>query len=166
MNSSSSNDSKTSSSSDDAMNCSMDKFDSILHSLKKMAKRSCLSQKHGACLLQGNKIYSLGVNKYFRLNLPDHEEIPITIHAEVDALSNIHSKYIKGMDILIIRVNKSLKLINSRPCNSCIDKLQQRGIRKAYYSTNEGKIVYEYVDSMPRVHESSGIRNRRTSPQN
>lgn len=129
--------------------------------LKKMAMRSCLAQKHGACLLQGNKIFSFGVNKYFRVNLTDDKEIPISIHAEVDALSCIHSKFVKGMDILIIRVNKSQKLIYSRPCNSCIEKLRQKGIRKAYYSTRDGNIVYEFVDTMPKTFESSSVRNRR-----
>lgn len=145
------------------MNCQIDRFGDFLFPLKKMAMRSCLQQKHAACLFKGNKVYAFGLNKYFHLSLPNDEAIPITIHAEMDVLANVHSKYAKGMDILIIRVNKSLKLLNSRPCNSCIKKMQQKGIRKAYYSTQDGRILCEYVDDMPKIHESSGTRNRKAT---
>lgn len=148
------------------MECPIERFGSILPLLQKMTTRSCLQQKHGACLFRGNKAYSFGINKYFQLRLPNNDKtIPITIHAEMDVLANVHSKYIKGMDILIIRVNKSSKLIFSRPCTSCIKKMQQKGIRKAYYSTSDGKIVYEFVDDMPKLHESSGTRNRQLHDQ-
>lgn len=143
------------------MNCSSDRFHEILPPLKKMAMRSCLQQKHSACIFRGNKTYAFGVNKYFHLSLPDAKSIPITIHAEMDVLSNVHSRYLKGTDILIIRVNKSKKLIYSRPCGSCVKKMKQKGIRKAYYSTEDGEIVYEYVQDMIMLHESSGTRSRR-----
>jgi deoxycytidylate deaminase len=138
------------------------KFENMLQTLERMAFHSCLSQKHAACLFTGNKIYSFGVNKYYNLKpLHNKKQVPLTIHAELDALSNIHSKYSKGLDILIIRIGKSKKLMNSRPCNRCIDKMVQKGIRKAYYSNNYGNIVYEFVDDMPKLHESSGYRSRR-----
>jgi deoxycytidylate deaminase len=148
------------------MQCSMDKFGDMLDSLKRMAMRSCLQQKHGACLFRGTKVYAYGLNKYFHVNLPDEQTIPITVHAEIDVLSNVHSKHVKGMDILIIRVNKAQKLVYSRPCNACVKKMQQKGVRKAYYSTKDGEITYEFVDVMPKIHDSSGTRNRGTCQHN
>ena len=141
----------------------MDKrFEHILEPLKRMALRSCLSQRHGACLFRGNQVYAFGVNKYFRMNVPDYKKmIPVTIHAEMDAVFGVQTKYTKGMDILTIRVNGHGKMGNSRPCNACIDKLRQKGIRRAYYSNHQGEIVFEYVDRMQKLHDSSANRNRK-----
>lgn len=133
----------------------------MLEPLKRMALRSCLSQRHAACLFRGNQVYAYGVNKYFQMNVPDYKKmVPITIHAEMDALFSVGTKYTKHMDILIIRVNRQLTLKNSRPCNVCIDKLRQKKIRRAYYTNDKGDVVYEYVDRMPKLHESSANRYR------
>jgi len=141
------------------MNCSSDKFAKAVERLMKAATQSTLNQKHGACLVYGEQILSIGVNKRFNIRLNDHV-LPLTIHAELDALSNIYPKKMKGLDVLVIRVNKAKQLLYSRPCNSCIDKLSQKGIRKAYYSDIDGNIVYEFVDNMPKLHDSAGTRMR------
>jgi deoxycytidylate deaminase len=106
--------------------------------------------------MKGNKIYSVGFNKYTKEIMYGNEYVKVTIHAEIDALFNYYPKNAKGMDMLIIRIGRSLDLRNSRPCNSCIDKMNQKGIRKVYYSNDNGDIVYEFIDSMPRIHISSG----------
>ena len=139
---------------------STDKFSNILPMLKKMALNSPLANKHAACLFRGDELFSFGVNKYFNVKI-QNKNILLGIHAEVDALSNLNAKMLNGMDILIIRCNKNQKLQSSRPCNACIKKLQQKGIRKAYYSTSDEKIVCELVDEMPKVHDSSGVRARK-----
>lgn len=146
------------------MICVTDKFVNIVERLSKVALQSALNQKHGACLVYGDQILSTGVNKRFTVRLNDNV-LPLTIHAEVDALSNLHPKYLKGLDILVIRVNKSGQLVYSRPCNSCIDKLSRKGIRKAYYSDINGDIVYEFVDNMPKFHDSAGTRMRQRFQQ-
>ncbi|NBP02836.1 MAG: hypothetical protein EBU90_22515 [Proteobacteria bacterium] len=141
------------------MNCSSDKFANAVERLRKAAMQSALNQKHSACLVYGEQILSIGVNKRFNIRFNNHV-LPLTIHAEVDALSNIHPKNLKGLDVLVIRVNKAKQLVYSRPCNSCIDKLSKKGIRKAYYSDIDGNIVYEFVDNMPKLHDSAGTRMR------
>lgn len=133
--------------------CLYERFAQHIEILKKLASKSPVNHKHGACLIKGGKIQAIGVNKYFQIKT-HNQSIRIGIHAEIDALSAV--KYTKGMDILVIRVSKSQGLQNSRPCNSCIEKLQQRGIRKAFYSTSAGDIFSEYVDDMPKIHASSG----------
>jgi deoxycytidylate deaminase len=137
------------------MPCSQDKFTDIVELLTRIAQNSNLVHKHSACLLWGDKVYAVGVNKYFGVKA-DGKPIKISIHAEEDAIINCNSKLSKGMDILVIRIGKSNKLRYSRPCNSCIDKLDKKGIRKAYYSDLNGNIVYEFIDNMPKQHNSSG----------
>jgi deoxycytidylate deaminase len=132
---------------------SQQKFVDAIEMLKKHASTSLLLHKHSACLIKNGKVFSIGVNKYYDRNIIRGSG-RLSVHAEVNALMSANLKQTKGFDILIIRVNKSLNLINSRPCNSCIEKMQQKGIRKAYYSDCEGNIVCEYIDVMPKTHES------------
>lgn len=92
-------------------------------------------------LLNGKKIVSSGrnkpgvTNKYFKhkWNLRD-------THAEVDAL--IKSNRESADSILVVRVHKSGRLMNSFPCLSCQAILKHFGIRKVYYSDKKGKISF------------------------
>jgi deoxycytidylate deaminase len=140
--------------------CDPSKFEEHIHLLRKIATFSSLTHKHSACLIKGGKVYTFGYNRYIKRDRVNDKYIKYTIHAEIDALCKL--KLTKGMDILIIRLGnpKTNKLRNSRPCNSCIDKLIQRGIRKVYYSDENGDIVYEFLESMEKLHVSSGNCHR------
>lgn len=138
-----------------AVPCSSHKLSSAIDVLKKNAQNSPLTYKHSACLLKNGKIFAIGFNKYYGIKL-NNEKINLSIHAEMNVLLSKNYKILKGMDILIIRVGNSNKLQNSRPCNTCIDKMKKKGIRKAYYSNSDGDIVYEFIDNMPKLHQSSG----------
>ena len=142
------------------IHCSGNKLQEPLETLKRITKNSNVSYRHGACLIKGDKIISFGVNKYFSKIYYKTQDRKFTIHAEIDAILKLDSKELKGTDILIIRVSNCDNLCNSRPCNSCIDKLKKKGIRKAYYSNSDGKIVYEFVDTMPKLHTSSAVKYR------
>jgi deoxycytidylate deaminase len=133
------------------------KLENAIDILKKNALNSALYYKHSACLLKKDKILTIGKNRYFKNILVDNENIKLSIHAEIDVLYKHHNKNLKGLDILIIRIGeKSYNLRNSRPCNSCIQKLKEKGIRKVYYSNDKGEIVYEFIENMPKIHDSSG----------
>lgn len=106
--------------------------------------------------MNGEKIYSVGFNRYIKEDTIQDKKIKYTIHAEIDALHKFDFKTLKGVDILIIRIGKTMKLKNSRPCNNCIDKLLRKGIRKVYYSDENGNIVEEFIDMMKKQHISSG----------
>jgi deoxycytidylate deaminase len=139
------------------------KLDNCIEKLVKLASNSPIQYKHGACLLKGNKTYSFGFNRYIKEIFLNNQMVKFTVHAELDALYKLGNKNIKGMDILIIRIGKmNNNLKNSRPCNNCIEKMAQRGIRKVYLVITMGKIVCDFIDSMSRIHNSSGfnIRNK------
>ena len=139
------------------------KLDNCIEKLVKLASNSPIQYKHGACLLKGNKSYSFGFNRYIKEIFLNKQMVKFTVHAELDALYRFGNKNVKGMDILIIRIGKmNNNLKNSRPCNNCIEKMAQRGIRKVYYSNHNGEIVCDFIDSMSRIHNSSGfnIRNK------
>lgn len=136
----------------------LSEFHDHIKILSKLASKSSVSHKHAACLINGNKkLITIGLNKHIKIK---NENVLISIHAEQDCLANCNPKFYKGLDILVIRVGPSNKLLNSRPCNSCITKLQEKGIRKVYYSNSDGNIVCELVDSMKKIHICAGKKFR------
>jgi deoxycytidylate deaminase len=135
----------------------MTRVDDVIEKLIIKAQTSNLNNKHSACLIKNKYVYSFGVNKCVKeVKIGSHTGF-LTIHAEVDAICNLNKKSpLEGLDIIIIRINKSNVLRNSRPCNACIEKLRKKGIRRAYYSDENGAIICEEINEMPMLHESSG----------
>lgn len=141
--------------------CAVHKLHDVIETLKKKALNSDLQYKHSAGLIHKNKMVSTGFNKYItfssKINIINFKT---SIHAEIDAILQTDIKFIRGLDIIIIRIkelaNGKIILKNSRPCNSCIDKMRNYGIRKVYYSNDTGDIVYEFLENMPKLHTSSG----------
>ena len=78
--------------------------------------------------------------------------IKIKMHAEIDALNNLHYLIhsgkmkkinIKKMDLIVIRVTKTGKLGESAPCYHCTNELNKNSkikINNLYYSKNDGTI--------------------------
>lgn len=61
--------------------------------------------------------------------------------------------------MIVIRVNNSGKLMNSKPCDSCIYYLKLYGIKNIYYSDCSGEIIKEKINRIESDHESIGHRN-------
>ena len=129
----------------------IEKFANIIDILTKRASKSFMCHKHGACIIKNGKIYSCGVNKNVQVSSNKHQW---SIHAEMDAIMNTNPKTIKGMDIFVIRVcGKDKILRNSRPCNSCITKLKEKGISRVFYSsTCSSYIICENLTCMEYLH--------------
>ena len=60
-------------------------------------------------------------------------------------------------DLLVVRVNPSGQLINSKPCCMCIYIMKLYGINKVYYSTGNGAIKCERVRDIEETHYSKGL---------
>lgn len=67
-----------------------------------------------------------------------------------------HKKKRKRYSILVIRLSKTGGLVNSRPCENCIQIMKTLGIEKIYYSDGEGNIIVEKVKYMSPGYVSSG----------
>lgn len=135
------------------------KFEEPIKLLKKIAIESIVYYKHAAALIAGDTIYSSGTNKFVKEIKINDQIYYRTMHAEITVFEKLPKKKFRGMDILVIRINKNLALRNSRPCNHCIDKLSKMGIRKVYYSNESGNIVWEFVEQMEKNHISSGTKH-------
>ena len=140
------------------------KFLECITLLKKIAANSDISYKHAAALIDNDSIYSSGINKFVKtIHIKSKESNEIqthfkTIHAEISVFSKMPKRSAKGLDILVIRINKNFALKNSRPCNNCIDKLKKIGIRKVFYSNEDGNIVGEFINDMEKLHISAGSK--------
>ena len=125
----------------------------LINKLKNESVNStCKKHKHSAAIFDKNNIFSIGFNHYINGDL-------MTLHAEIHAISRLPRDLIYGKWIMVIRVNTKSELKNSRPCNECIDKLKKKGIKKVFYSNDDGKIIIEIVNDMKYIHTS--YRNRK-----
>lgn len=127
------------------------KYINTIDILKKKALMSSFRHQHAAALMDGDKEVCISYNKrQSELN---------TIHAEMDVVfSGKKLDSIRKMDVIVIRT-KNNNLLNSRPCNNCIDKMVQIGINKVFYSNEYGEIMCEYVKNMEKIHFCSRDRN-------
>lgn len=92
--------------------------------------------KHGAVVVRGGSVLSVGVNKWRNRDLPatppDVYNPDITVHAEIDALSRITDP--RGVIVYVARVNRSGEEKYSRPCQRCEKELINLGVKRVVYT--------------------------------
>jgi deoxycytidylate deaminase len=143
------------------------KHANLIDTLKRLSLQSDIACRHGAALFKGKKVFAVGYNKSIKqIAMTNNKIYKITLHAEESALLKARQQYdMRGeANIIIIRskvrTNGQVDLLNSRPCDNCINKMMKSGIRKVYYSDKDGNIVFEYLDEMECNHISAGNRVR------
>ena len=101
--------------------------------------------RHGCAILNGKKLLSKGHNHVRR------HVGTLSIHAELDALWKIYdSDLYDNKRAVVVRVNGSGRLANSRPCSICMNALRQHGVHTVVYSTVHGGFQMERIcDSTP-----------------
>jgi hypothetical protein len=65
----------------------------------------------------------------------------------------------KKLDLIVIRVDKTGKICNSRPCFNCLDMMKAVNIRRVHYTTDDGVIITEQVKDMISIQASSVTRH-------
>jgi deoxycytidylate deaminase len=108
---------------------------SYLNLAKNLAMSSKCRMKHGAVVVSGGSIISLGINsmKNNPAFISEEHVFDASIHAEVDALRKIKNS-VKGGTIYVARVNRQGKPMISRPCDRCYDVIVEMGIGKIVYT--------------------------------
>ena len=97
--------------------------------------------------------------------------IPISTHAEIDALKKIKAIYsrdrrILKLNLLIIRITKTGKIGCAKPCFHCMKQLCAAtfvNIKKVYYSDQAGEIICEKFSALAESKDhyiSSGYKYR------
>jgi deoxycytidylate deaminase len=131
----------------------------ILNNLKKTALKSPVKSRHSALLIKKNMILKPFYNKFTRcVILDDEKKFYFTIHAEIQAMQFF--KNVSGFDLVVIRLSRDgTHFTNSRPCNDCILKMRQLGIRKVFYSNENSEIICKNVNEMDLIHVCSAVKN-------
>ncbi len=67
-----------------------------------------------------------------------------TLHAEASALLFYkHPEHFKGASLLVYRETKNGKLANARPCHMCTKLIKLYGLKRVYYTNDQGIHHYE-----------------------
>jgi dCMP deaminase len=110
------------------------------------AKKGDHKQKVGCIIFDKKKIVSYGHNtsqRSARKLHPKFQRYPFSVHAEVDAILKAKTD-LKGMSILVIRVNRRNEFRTAKPCKNCLKYLYHVGIKKIFYSINN----YPYIEQL------------------
>ena len=108
------------------------------------AEKSIYTHRMGAVIFgKRGIVVSIGRNYAQRSAKHLHPKFykwPNSIHAEMDAIIRARTD-LKGMNILIVRVNKGGELRLAKPCRFCQVYLNFVGIKNCYFSDARGEIV-------------------------
>jgi deoxycytidylate deaminase len=99
----------------------------------------------GAVLFKGGSVVNVGFNDYrysskFRKYYQKKGRRP-TLHAEQSAILGVPLDTLSRSSLLVVRVRSNGELGLARPCESCIKMLAAVGVKRIFYSTNDGEIV-------------------------
>lgn len=123
------------------------KQQAYLNRAAKLAQASQVRQRHGAIVVKGGSVLSLGVNSYtndpnmFPIDYLNSEKIPhsargklISVHAEVAAMRRVSPQQLKGAIVYVARVSKTGLTGNSAPCSHCTQQLLAAGVKKVIFT--------------------------------
>lgn len=84
----------------------------------------------------------------YRYNVNGNHYYPSKMHAEMELISKIRYLDINfsEVEIYVYRETKSGQKAMARPCAACTKALKDLGIKKVFYTTNEGYCEERYED--------------------
>jgi deoxycytidylate deaminase len=118
-------------------------LDRIVEFAIEEALKSEYKIKLGCVIFNKNKIVSKGHNykqKSTRSITKKFLKWEFSLHAEVDAIIKSRTE-LKGMSLLVVRINNNKKLMYAKPCKHCQEYIQFVGVKKIYYSSKDGGII-------------------------
>ena len=78
-----------------------------------------MANKHGAVLVVGGKVLSVGVNTARNDVAPHIEHIHVSDHAEANAIRGIPLEALSKTTLYVVRINAQGKPMYSMPCIYC-----------------------------------------------
>ena len=82
--------------------------------------------RHGAVLVKGGSVINASCNK-------DN-------FSELGCILGISRGVTSGADVYVCRVNKQEQFRSSKPCKMCHDILKHVGVKRVYYTTDNGNV--------------------------
>ena len=114
---------------------------------KKVAENSAeTGYRPGAILVRGNSVLNASCNKnaYSRFGerFRRRDKGDATHHAELGCILGLDRSVTRGADVYVVRVGRSGNLLLSKPCDMCEAALRHVGVRRVYYSLNDGNFEF------------------------
>jgi len=100
---------------------------------------------HMAFLIRRGKIVHIGTNsckshpETLRYNYKDHQKVGI--HAELSACMKSGKENLRDFKMVVLRVDRTGKLNNSKPCCGCQSVIKQFNVGEVWCSNSAGEIV-------------------------
>lgn len=110
-----------------------------------MAKKSVSKFRLGAVLARKNRVISTGFNAMHKTHTimqkynVDKSWAP-GLHAEVHACIGVPAADLFGSDLYVARILKNGEVAMAKPCVICQKFLNDVGIRRVYYTNQQGKV--------------------------
>lgn len=113
----------------------------------KTCLKAAATSTHKRCLVAAvifdkSRVVSIGVNEK-RYNRKLHRMFwkwEGSIHAEQSAILNAR-RDVKGLNMLVIRLNNHGELRYAKPCPFCISYINYVGLKNVFYSDGTGQIL-------------------------
>ena len=100
--------------------------------------------RHGAVLVKGGSVINASCNKDNFSSFGTRFRGPNighgTHHAELGCILGISRGVTSGADVYVCRVNKQEQFRSSKPCKMCHDILKHVGVKRVYYTTDNGNV--------------------------
>ena len=100
--------------------------------------------RHGAVLVKGNSVRSVSCNKHrhcsFGARFRKEGYGEATLHAELGAILGMDRSTTQGSDVYVARINREGEARISKPCPMCEAAMRHVGVRRVYYTNEDGKI--------------------------
>lgn len=106
------------------------------------ATKSTHRHRLGAVVFKRKHIISKAHNRSYRYCSrldPKFTSFRTSLHAEVGSILAA-KRDLKNTSLLVVRINPQGLLKLAKPCQKCLTFIQYVGIKKVYYSTEEGTI--------------------------
>ena len=94
----------------------------------------------GAALFSGNRILSLGANRWHTHPASDNQHFNRTLHAEnVALLRRQHYDVIGNLTLYVARQRADGSMGCSKPCDNCLELARVAGVKRIRYFGDDGK---------------------------
>lgn len=149
----------------------IDQINNIVTSLKNSNKFQIYNPKYNVlCCFFNDDFELIGYNNTKNIN----SQIPIQLHAELDAMKKLEYKISKKMTLncLVLRYTQYKYCCNSRPCYYCAKKLSEFykcKIKNVYYFEDEElkkQSINELIQENSLTNLSSGFKFRMNMMKN
>ena len=116
----------------------------VIERCKIEAKKSGLNQKHAAVILHRTSVLIISHNvapvvvSKIQQSMKSKSFVYGGLHAEMAAIQKFVERYprrlLQECTMIVVRVNGSNEMVNSKPCKYCQAYIQKYNVPKVYYS--------------------------------